>query len=631
MLQTIHDKSKGILGIVIVILIGATFALWGIGDYLGGATEKAAAKVDDMEISQGEYEQALARQRQNMEQRFGGQLPESPLFEQQMKEQVIEQLISQRVLLKMAEEQGYRIADPILAQRIRNMEAFQQDGVFMQDNYQAIVESTGMAVKEFENRFRQDLKIQQLQDGLSASAFLGKIELELINRLQRQQRDFAYLSFSAADYMNGAEVTEAEIEEAYEANRGRYMHPESMSVSYVELTAESMAKEVDVDEEAVRRMYDDYVSSLAGREQRKASHILIAASSTDNDELQNKQAKAESLLTRIQSGENFADLAKELSDDPGSASRGGDLGWVSRGMMVPEFEKALFALAKGAVSGVVKSSYGFHVIRLDDIKAEAIDSFETKRAELETQYRAQIIEDRFYEQSELMATTAYENDGSLQPVADALGLSVKTSPQFNRQAGTGIAMNEKVRKAAFDAAVKTDGRNSDIIEVAKQHAVVLRVNTHTPAKQKTLDEVKNLVASTLRAEKARAAAESAAADALKRLEAGESLVDVAKATDGKLTDAGKIDRSNQATDPQILSAVFSMSKPASGKAGYRQIETAMGSAVIALRAVESNAQASAEDLAILSGQFAGQQANLEMSALVDYLKSQADINRNNEL
>ncbi len=629
MLQTIHDKSKGILGIVIVILIGATFALWGIGDYLSGATEKAAARVDGAEISQSEFEQGMARQRQRLEQMFQGEVPDSPLFEQQMKQQVLDQLITQRVLQKMAQDEGYRVADQVLAQRIKAMEAFQQDGVFVKDSYQAIVESQGMSVKEFENLFRTDLTVQQLQDAVMGSAIIGKTELNIINRLQKQSRTINYLQFDNRLYTDSVEVTEAEISDYYDRNKARYMHPETVSISYVELKASDLASDIPVDEEAVRRLYDDYVSSLAGREQRKARHILIqAAADADAEALKASESKLQDLLGRIRNGESFAELAKSASEDPGSAANGGDLGWVSKGMMVPEFETALFKLDKGQVSDIVKSSFGYHIIQLDDIKSESVDSFESKQAELTEQYKSQLLEDSFYEKSELMATTAYENDQSLQEVADVMGLTIKTTTAFSRTGGPGVATNDKVRKAAFSPTVLSEGRNSEIIEVEKNHALVLRVSNHTEARQKTLDEVKTQVTAALRSEKAKSKAQEAALAALVKLEQGESMDSVAGTA--KVVKAGAVTRSSQSVSPQLLNAAFSMKKPAD-KPVYKVVDLTSGAAVIELTEVIQPVEASSEELGVLVSQFSSEQANRDMMAVIDYLKSQSDISRSDEL
>ncbi len=632
MLQSIHDKAKGILGIIIVAFLALVFGLWGIGDYLTGATEKFAAKVDDVEISQSQFEQGLAKQRQRMEQMFEGKLPDSPVFQQQMKQQVLEQLITQQVMQKMIKDEGYRVADVVLAQRIKSMEPFQQGGAFDNKAYQAILQSQGMSVTEFENLYRNDLAIQQLQDAVTRSSIIGQAELNILNQIQQQSREINYLKFDDINFLSSTSVSDAQINEYYELNGSRYMHPEMVSISYVELTSDSLIKDIAVDEDAVRRLYDEYVSSITSKEQRKSRHILISvAADADADTQQEKKALIESLLTRINNGESFETLAKENSEDPGSAPNGGELGWVGKGMMVAEFENALFKLKKGQVSGVVKSSFGYHIIRFDDVKSEKVATYESKKPELVALFQAQMLEDGFYEKSELMATTAYENDQSLQEVADALGLEIKTIDAFSRFKGTGVATNKKVRDAAFNADVISEGRNSDVVEISKEHVLVLRVDTHTETKAKSLDEVKPIIESAIRTEKAREKSMATALTALAKLEQGGAIDSKDIKASAKLIKLGSVKRDNAAVNRQILSQAFTMPKPLADKAVYKVVETSTGAAVIELKSVTAPQKATTEELKAIAAQYANEQANRDMGVVLEYLKSQSEIIRSEEL
>ena len=632
MLQSIHDKAKGILGIIIVAFLALVFGLWGVGDYLTGPTEKFAAKVDGVEISQSQFEQGLARQRQRMEQMFQGKIPDSPVFQQRMKEQVLEQLISQQVMQKMVVDEGYRVADVVLAQKIKNMEAFQQDGAFDNNSYHAVVQSQGMGVKEFENLFRSDLAIQQLQDAVTRSSIIGQAELNIINQIQQQSREINYLQFDDANFQSDVSVSEDQIKAYFELNSARYMHPETVSISYVELTSDNLAKDIPVDEEAVRRLYDEYVTSVASKEQRKTQHILInLAADADAETQKKKKALIDDLHARLNKGESFEALAKENSEDPGSASKGGDLGWVGKGMMVPAFEAALFKLKKGQVSDVVKSTFGYHLIRFDDVKSEKIVSYDEKKPELVKQFKAQLLEDGFYEKSELMATTAYENDQGLQEVADALNLEIKTTQAFSRRQGKDIATNEKVRNAAFNPEVLSEGRNSEIIEISKNHVLVLRVDTHTEAKPKSLDEVKTVIETTIRVEKTREKSMASALEALAKLEKGESIESKSVQASAKLVKLGSIKRDNATVNKPILNQAFTMAKPVADKPVYKVVELSTGTAVVELKSVSSSDKATAEQLQVLSKQFSNEQASRDMGVVLGYLKSQSKILRAEEL
>ncbi len=632
MLQSIHDKAKGILGIIIVAFLALVFGLWGIGDYLTGATEKFAAKVDDMEVSQSQFEQALARQRQQYEQMFQGKLPDSPVFLQRMKEEVLEQLITQKVMQKMIHEDGYRVADVVLAQKIKNIEAFQQNGEFDSQSYRDMVQTRGMGVQEFENLYRSELAVKQLQDAVTRSTFVGEAELNILNQILLQTRDINYLQFNDIDFLSEVKVSDEQIKAYYDLNRSLYQHPEMVSISYVELTTDNLSKDIPVDNEAVRRLYDEYVASIASKEQRKAQHILInVATDADTQTQQKSKERIEDLLARLNKGESFEALAKENSDDPGSAPNGGDLGWVGRGMMVPEFEQALFKLKKDQVSAAVKTSFGYHLIRFNESKSEKVAAFDTKKSELEKQYKSQLLEDGFYEKSELMATTAYESDQSLVEVADALGIEIKVTGDFSRTAGKGIAVNKKIRDAAFIPEVLGEGRNSEIIELSKTHVVVLRVDTHTEAKPKSLDEVKNIIKAAISTEKARQESMALALQTLSKLEQGESIESKSLQASASLTKLGSVKRDNKTANSQILTQAFTMAKPTADKAVYKVIETSTGTAVIELKSVAVPDQASPQELQAMAEQLKSEQANRDMGAVLEYLKSQSKIIRSAEL
>ncbi|VAW59048.1 hypothetical protein MNBD_GAMMA11-3232 [hydrothermal vent metagenome] len=632
MLQSIHDKVKGVLGIIIVILIGLTFALWGIGDYLTGANEKYAARVDGVEITQSEFDRGMDNQRKRLEEMFQGKVPDSPALQERMKEQVLESLITQRVLKKAIDEGGYRIANQELAQRIKAMQAFQVDGVFDAVAYQAVVQGQGRGVKEFENLYRNDLAVQQLQSGIMRSSVVGKGELNILHQIQQQSRDINYLQFDDSLFTDELSITDEQIETYFEENKSRFMHPETVSISYVELKASDLAKDIPVDEKAVKNLYDEYVKSLSSKEQRKARHILISLPADADAQIQQKKkGEAEALLVRINDGESFETLAKMESDDPGSAEKGGDLGWVSKGKKASAFETALFKLEKGAVSGVVKSSFGYHIIRLDDIKRAEVVSFESRKADLIAQYQTQKIEDSFYEKSELMATTAYENDQSLQEVADALNLEIKTLAAFSRFQGTGVAENPKVRNAAFDSAVLVEGRNSDVIEPGSNHALVLRVEKHTETKAKALEDVKAQIIAALKASQAREKSQAAALSALVKLEQGKPIDSKEVKMSATLTKVGSVKRDDKKTNQQVLQEAFTMPRPEKGASQYKVVELATGAAVIELVAVTVPEEASDEQLQVLSRQFLNEQATRDMEVVLNYLKSKADIVRQTEL
>lgn len=628
MLQAINDRIKGIVGGIIIFFLSITFASWGIQEYLTGGKEKYAASINGTEISVSEYEAAISKQRQRYQQLFGADLPTDAAFEQKMKQQVLDQLVLQRVLNQSVESSHYRISDNLLAENIQKIEAFQQDGKFASATFQQILGSQGMSVREFEQLYRRDLMALQLQGAISKSVALDGKTLQLYDQLQNQMRDVSYVAFNSAKALADITVTDAETQKYFTEHQDSYQHPEQASISYIELTADNIHVAGSVDEEQLRRQYDEYVAGLASADERKARHILVrvdaAAPAQAKDEA---RKKIEQVLAQLKSGKSFADMAKQNSDDTVSAAQGGDLGWITKGMTDAAFEKQLFSMnKKGEVSGVVETSFGYHIIQLDDIKSAKADSFETRKSELVKAVQQQEIDNLFYEKSEQLATLSYENDQALQPAADALGLKIQNTGMFTRSGGTGIAATEAVRKAVFTDAVLKEGRNSEVIEIAKNHILVLRINEHQPAKAMLLEEVKPFVEMAVKADKARQKVMAIGLQALADAKAGKTLDVIARENHGDFMKLGSIQRKHGGADTRVVQAAFRINKPAAQQISYDTVETQNGIALIAVSSVANKPDASRpEEIQAAASLLEGDLAEQEMAAVLNYLKSQSDI------
>ena len=628
MLQAINDRAKGILGWVIIAFISVPFALWGIQEYLGNDVAGYVAKVNDSEITARDYDEALSRQRERLKSMLGGELPDSPAFDSQMKNQVLEQLVSSRVLETSSLKAGFRISDDLLASKIKTMKPFLQDGKFMTATYEQLLRSQGMSVSEFEYLMRRDLLTQQLQNGVIRSSIVGKSTLELVHRLENQSRDISYLLIKQASYNDSVSFTDDEVQQYYSQNQDRYMHPEQVSVSYIEFKGDHLANDVAVDEEAIKRAYDEYVADISEHEERQAKHILIQLDESASDTVKSeKKNKADSILARLQAGESFEQLAKAESDDKGSAAKGGDLGWVSRGMMVPAFDAALYKLKKDEISDVIQTGFGFHIIRLTDIKATQPDSFETRKQQLIAQLKQHEVDNMFYERAELMASMTYENDETLQTAADALDIKIQQTDFFSRASGPAVASNEAVRSAAFSETVLKDGRNSEVIELDKNHIIVLRLDEHKPAKPKTLQEVRGSVEMALRMQKSKQKAQAAGLQAMVDLQQLKSLKAFDKSKHYELNSPGFIKRDYAEADRSIIKAAFDMARPEGDDPAFSSVDLANGDiAVIQLVAVkESSASDTTADLSKIRQQIQNEISNQEMLAILSYLKSRSEI------
>ena len=624
MLQAINDRIKGWLGIVIVVLIGLPFALWGIQSYFDDAGPRYAAKVNDSEISASEFERSVSIQRQTLLRQNGGKLP---VEENVLRDRTLTQMINQRLLEEVTYESGYRISDTVLSERIRQL--FTVDGVFDRERFEAGVASIGMNIPMYESSLRNELRLQQMQSAIANSSFVTRDAVNKLAALTEQTRDISVLTFNVDHFSTAAKPTAEETKKYYDENLQRFMVPEKIVVDYVEITSDALAENIEIDEQQIEKMYDDYVASVAGREERKASHILIQTS----DDKAAAQIKIESLKKELEQGADFAELAKKHSQDPGSAVKGGDLDWVALGEMVKPFEQTLFKMEKGSVSEVVETQFGFHIIKLVDVRSETIIPLGVKRYEFEDEMNADSVASMFYDLSERLASTAYENPDSLDIVVEDLGLKLNTSEQFSRNKGSGIAENEKVREIAFSALVLEQGSNSDIVEITPTHVVVIRLNEHVPATAIPLEIVSSKIETILKAQGGHKQTLAAALDVKTRIEAGESIDDV-KSDGVKVDVIAAVGRSDNArvSDSSILHNAFDMMPAEEGKVAIKEINLISGDvALIVLNKVNLPENILQSRLDLVKSQALRENALRDFSSALLVIKENANIDRNMSL
>ena len=621
MLQAINDRIKGWLGIVIVVLIGLPFALWGIQSYLDDSGPQYAAKVNNIEISAREFERSVSMQRQSMLRQYGGKLP---VEESVLREQTLKQLINQSLLEGVSYDNGYRISDAVLTGRIKQL--FTVDGVFDRVRFESAVASLGMSIPMYEHTLRNELRTQQLQSAITNTSFVTKEEVKQLTALNEQTRDISVLTFDVEHFSTAAKPTEAEIKQYYDANLQRFMVPEKIKIDYVEISSDALAATVQVDEVQIKQMYDDYVSSISGREERKTRHILL---NTSTDKAAAK-SKIESIKAELAQGGDFAELAKLHSQDPGSASKGGDLGWVASGEMVKPFEQTLFGMEKGSVSEVVETQFGYHLIKLDDVRSEAVEPLEAKRVEFEGELKADGVASIFFDLSEQLASIAYENPDSLDVVVDEMELKIKTSDYFSRVKGEGIANNDKVRNIAYSSLVLEQGSNSDIIEISPTHVIVLRLNEQVPAAAIPLQEVTAKIENILKAQNGHKQTREAALAAKPRVEAGES-VDSLKA-DGisieVIASLGRKDKT-KVSDPSILHNTFDMQPAEDSKPAVKVVDLISGDvALVVLTKVNAAVDVSQDKMDIVKSEVLRENAVREFSNGLLATKENAQIDLN---
>ncbi len=629
MLQAINDRIKGWLGIVIVVLIGLPFALWGIQSYLDDAGPQYAAKVNNFEISANEFERSVSVQRQSMLRQYGGQLP---IEEKALRERTLTQLINQRLLEGVTFESGYRISDSVLSAKIKQL--FTVDGVFDRLRFEANARSLGMSIPMYEQALRNELRLQQMQSAIANSSFVTKEEIHDLAALNEQTRDITVLTFNIEHFSTAEKPTEEEIRQYYEANMQRFMVAEKIKVDYLEITSDTLSNNVQVDEDQIKKMYDDYVASISGREERKARHILIKTSA-DNKSASSIAAKEkiQSLKQEIEQGTDFAELAKKHSQDSGSAVEGGDLGWVALGEMVKPFEQTLFDMKKGDVSEIVETQFGYHLIKLDDVRSEAIEPLESKRYGFEEELKADSIASMFYDLSERLASTAYENPDNLDIAAEELGIKIISSDYFFRNKGEGIAENEKLRSIAFSPLVLEQGSNSDTIEIGPTHVVVLRLKDHIPATAIPLAQVSSKIENILKAQNGHKQTKAAALNVKSKIEAGESIESLK--ADGIQVDVisslGRKDNT-KVSDPSILYNAFEISPDQNETPSVKEIDLISGDiALIVLTKVNAPDNITQDKLDLVKNDALRDNANRDFSSTLLSIKESADISINKRL
>ena len=632
MLQSINDRIQGWLGWVIVALISVPFALWGIQSYLEVGGEKFVAKVNDTEITTSTFDRALAQQRARLQQMFGKNMPQGAAYDNILKQQVINRLVTTEVMNQYANTAGYTVANATLAAAIRSIEAFQENGKYSQSLYEKVLSSQGWSPAGFEAMYRQELSTSHVQNTIMASAFATDSEIAQHQKLSNQLRNVSFIQFKAQEYFAKAQVTDDEEKAHFQTNAFRYMNPEKVSVQYLELKSDQLANEIPVNDDDIQKNYDEYVTKIKSNQQRKASHILVSLASDGSDEEKaTALEKITSVKKELDAGTSFAELAKKHSDDPGSASAGGDLGLVSKGMMVKAFEDALFSLSSGQTSDIVRSEFGYHIIKLTEIKTAKIESYADRKSLIEKELKESGVQNLFLERSELLANLAYENPESLDIAAEQLKLTIKKTATFTRAAGKGLAANAAVRKAAFDESLIRDKLNSETIEISPKHIVVIHVEDYTAATAKDFADVKANINAELKAKKAQDMAKAAATQIVTQLQADSSKAGWSKLTaeyKSTTTALNLVKRDTDKGDKQLVQAAFRLSKPETGKVNYQQVAMHNGDAAIvavtAVTAVTESKGADKKDMAVAT-KLSNKSASQEFAAVVAAIKESFDI------
>jgi peptidyl-prolyl cis-trans isomerase D len=522
------NKHKRWLQLVLLVLIVPPFALFGINYYFqDSGTGAAVAKVAGTRISAPEFEGALRERQDQLRQMMQGKADEPMLNSSEVRNGVVNTLVENRAMLAHALGQGMTATDAQLAKVITEIPAFQDraTGKFSEQRYQEILKGQGLTPAGFEERVRRDLALSQLRETVTRTNFVASSVTERLGRIREQQREVSQLVFAPARFMGGDSPAEAELNKYYEEKRQQFSIPERARVEYVVLAAQALENSVEVTADEVRAFYDSHSSQYSKPEERRASHILLTVSKDATAEAKaTARAKAEALVQEARKApQRFSELARANSQDPGSAASGGDLGFVARGAMVKPFEDALFGLKPGEIAGPVETQYGFHVIRLDGIKAGEATPLEKVRREIEQEVRKPKIGKLFAEAVESFQNIVYEQPDSLKPAADALKLTIQTSDWITRNGGGNPQLSKPalLGKIFSEDAIKNK-RNTEAVDMGDGTFVAARVLEHKAADFLPFDQVKSDITVVLMGERARKRAAEEGKAALERLRKGDT-------------------------------------------------------------------------------------------------------------
>lgn len=617
MLTKIREKAQGAFAWGILIIICVPFALWGIQNYLDTGKEAPVASVGDKDFFQRDVNRAYEQYAQNLQG--------MTIDEQSLKAQALEKLIKDEVLLQYVRAKGLVTTDDTARDFIQSLAYFQVDGKFDEKRYKTMLNLQKMSSVEFVNRIKNALIMEQFQRSIIDSSFSTKYDVESFFKIQNQQRDVDYVTI---DIQKPAEQpSEEQITAYYQQHQDLFQTPEQVSVEYVELSLEDIAKTVAVTDDKLKAFYEEQKDQYTTAERRKISHILFAI----NDKTDEKTALEKALKAKQElDNKDFATLAAEVSDDKLTAKTGGDLGLFNVGVMEKSFEDAASALKLGEVSNPVKSAFGYHLIKVTELMPGEVKPFDAVKNEVTKAYQKAQAENAFYEKGERLTEMSYEHPDSLKTVADNLALAVNKSALFTKDKGDGIAADEKIRNMAFTEEV-LQGNNSTPVELGTDRLVVLRLLEHKAAAARDIKDVKQDIAATLLADKAKQQAIEKAKQIKARLQAGESIQAVAAENKLQVKTATGLTRNKEDLPLPLSQAIFKAAKPVAGKPSVFIAELPAGEqAVVSLTKVTAGVMTEDDkkQLDLATKNIAKAFGQTEFNALINSLQADADVSVN---
>jgi peptidyl-prolyl cis-trans isomerase D len=570
MLGMIRDKASGWIAGIIVGALVLSFAFWGVSSYFGQGGDVNVATVNGTDINLKAFQQSfytLRKQMQSMLQDDALTLEEEAF----VKEETLKRLIEAEVVNQVIKDNGLRISNAKVVETIKELEYFKDDEVFDRDKYERSIISMGMEPVYFEAQLRMDLLSEQLQAGLSESLFVLESELNDVVRLKSQTRDLTYSILNLSSFADEGDVNDSEVDAFYKANPQRFVEPEKVKIEYLELDVNELAKTITSDEESLRNYYNNNKDKYDVVEQRSIKKLFVKTGElTADDKIEefNEEEKAkakaviESALAMVKEGKTFEEVIEKFSEEGKGALEFSEHAFMTKGVTDKAVEEFLFSSEEGEVSDVIKSRTGLNIVKVGEVKGGPKNIYETVAEQVDQDYKKSEAELQFFELSDQLTNLTYEHSDTLEVAAETVNREVIESDYFSRDsAPEGILSNSKIISTSFNPELISNGQNSEAIELADSHIVVLRVVDHKVATTKALDDVREDVISSIKMERAAEKISEAKEAITKQLKDGVAPEALSNDIEVEWTTVEKVTRNDVNVNRAVLRYAFQSGKP----------------------------------------------------------------------
>jgi len=619
-------KKPWVKVVIFAIIISFAGAGYFTASFLSG-DPYAAVVVNGDSISVQDLQRGISRTKQQYGEMYE-QFFKTNEQKRNFEENVLQSLISGKITVQTTEELGMRISVAELRKTIQEMDGVQnEDGTYSSEMLDQALARLRMSRSKFKREVEESLVIKQLATGISGSEFVLPQESQNDYKITGQLRTGRALSIKYSLFDADLEISDQEINGYYEENKELFRVEEKISVDYIELSSSQLQTNIEVNDEQISEYYNDNLDRYQSDEQKRVSHILIAHDDDEDATL----AKAQAVKIRIDAGEDFVALVKSESSDEFSVENDGDLGVVAEGDMEESFEEAMSGLLKvGDVSEPIKTSFGYHIIKLTEFVVSETQTIDEVKVQIIATLKKQLAEEIFYEKSQILEEKAFEISDSLAEVAKLIDVEVKTSSVFSKRKASGIFANSEVKDAAFSEKIIQEQSNSSLITIKDNHVVVLRLREHQPSEIQALDVVKDKVITSLKSSKAKVAAIEFGDLIKTKLEAKEEINEMLAVKSITWKDLDKVQRTSAALPYLQLQSFFKMNRPANSKSNIETMQDSSEYVVFVLNTVESGNLDKAEKTLIAQtkqrlNRFYGEAL---YGSLVDHKRNQASVARN---